>query len=184
MTISISLSSSFDPPSNERFAIIKYKSTTGRGGSGGEGFSSIISGWNGDAKFVSREIAMIRNFNYRFAISGAPFSEIERLVLPRAIKELGHSGYWGGMTLDREDFSRFFIDSSFDVAASKSQNVSTVHKNVMYPVVVREKFSWQTPETLTLRQFADSAPVHNEAPFHGCLVHDKDIRNGSTCTRI
>lgn len=31
---------------------------------------------------------------------------------------------------------------------------------------LREKFSWQTPETLTLRQFADSAPVHDKLLLH------------------
>lgn len=69
-------------------------------------------------KFVSRNRD---DTKFQLPIRGigstVSFGEIERPVLPRAIKELGHSGYWGGMTLDRSDLTTRRVDStSFDVA--------------------------------------------------------------------
>lgn len=79
---------------------------------------------NGNAKFVSRNFAMIRNFNYRSAMSGAPFrsAKIERPRLASSDKGTGTTlGYWGGMTLDRGDFTTRRVDSELRRCNSKSE---------------------------------------------------------------
>lgn len=109
---------------------------------------------------------MIRNFNYRFAgIGGEPFSEIERSVLPRAIKELGQLGLSG-----RNDAwpRRFFASIRVSTLQLEESEVAFQRYTKMSRFLLskRKVFVAETPETLTLRQFVDSAPVHDKAPFH------------------
>lgn len=69
------------------------------------------------------------------------------------------------MTLDRDDFSRRFEFRTLQLEESEVA-FQRYTKMSRFLLSKRKVFVAETPETLTLRQFADSAPVHDKAPFH------------------
>jgi hypothetical protein len=63
-----------------------------------------------------------------------------KAVLPRTIKKVGHSSYWGRMTLDRDDFA--IRCDAMRVLGAGRVSVSAAHENVTlqsHASVVREK---------------------------------------------